>query len=106
VKFPCNLCTNDYLTHLCPKLVKFVRLLSLPLVVLMNPFSHKHQMASSSSNAKNVASGSQNPPTQDSDHLCINIVKYEVNVATLSHDYSSPQTVSSLESPSPPKMPL
>jgi hypothetical protein len=63
-------------------------------------------MASSSSNAKNVASGSQNPPTQDGDHLCINVVKYEVNVATRSRDYSSPHTVPGLKSPPPPEMPL
>jgi hypothetical protein len=40
------------------------------------------------------------------DHLCINMVKYEVNVATRSHDYSSPQTVPGLESPPPPETPL
>jgi hypothetical protein len=74
--------------------------------VLTNPFPHNQHMASSSSNAKNVASGSQNPPTQDGDHLCINMVKYEVNVATRSHDYSSPQTVPGLESPPPPETPL
>jgi hypothetical protein len=40
VKFPCNVCTNDHLTHLCPKLVEATRLLSLPPIVLMNPFPH------------------------------------------------------------------
>jgi hypothetical protein len=30
VKFPCKLCTDDHLTHLCPKLAEAVRLLSLP----------------------------------------------------------------------------
>jgi hypothetical protein len=34
VKFPCNLCTNDHLTHLCPKIVKVARLLSLPPIVI------------------------------------------------------------------------
>ena len=38
VKFPCKLCTNDHLTHLCPKLVEAVRLLNLLPVVLTNPF--------------------------------------------------------------------
>jgi hypothetical protein len=74
--------------------------------VLTNPFPHNQHMASSSSNARNVASGSQNPPTQDNDHLCINMVKSEVNVATRSHDYSSSQTVPGLESPPPLEMPL
>jgi hypothetical protein len=72
----------------------------------MNPFPNNQHMASSSSNAENVVSGSQNPPTQDSDHLCINMVKYEVNVATQSRDYSSPKTILGIESPPPPDMPL
>jgi hypothetical protein len=40
VKLPCKLCTDDHLTHLCPKLVEATRLLSLPLFVLTNPFPH------------------------------------------------------------------
>jgi hypothetical protein len=63
VKFPCKLCTNNHLTHLCPKIVEATRLLSLLPAVLTNLFPHNHQMASSSSNAENEASGSQNPPT-------------------------------------------
>jgi hypothetical protein len=89
VKFPYKLCTDDQLTHLCPKLVEAVRILSLPPIVLTNPFPYNQHMASSSSNAINAASGSQNPPTQDGDHLCINMVKSEVNLATWSRDYSS-----------------
>jgi hypothetical protein len=106
VNFPCKLCTNYHLTHLCPKLAEAARLLSLPPIVLMNPFPHNQHMASISSNATNVVSGSQNPPTQDGDHLCINMVKYEVNVATRSSDYNYPQTVPSLESPPPSETPL
>jgi hypothetical protein len=106
VKFPYKLCTNDHLTHLCPKLVEVVRLLSLSPVVLTNPFPDNYHMASSSSNVRNATSGSQNPSAQDGDRLCINMVKSKVNVATQYNDYSSSQTVSSLESPPPLEMPL
>jgi hypothetical protein len=82
VKFPCKLCTDDHLTHLCPKLVESVRLLPLPLAMLTNLFPHNQHMASSSSNAGNVVGGSQNPLPQDGDHLCINMVNYQVSVAT------------------------
>jgi hypothetical protein len=58
VKFPCKLCTKYHLTHLCPKLAEVVMILSLLPVVLTNPFSHNQHMASSSSNAKDVTSGS------------------------------------------------
>jgi len=40
VKFTCKIYTNNHLTHLCPKLVEVARLLSLPLIVLTNPFPH------------------------------------------------------------------
>jgi hypothetical protein len=106
VKFPYNLCTDDHLTHLCPKILEAMRILSLPSVVLTNPFPHNQHTASSSLNSKNVVSGIQNPSTQDDDCLCINMVKSEVNIDTQYHDYSSPQTVPSLESPPPLKTPL
>jgi hypothetical protein len=38
VKFPCKLCKDDHLTHLCPKLEEASRLLSQPPTVLTNPF--------------------------------------------------------------------
>jgi hypothetical protein len=97
---------DNHLTHLCPKLEEAARILSLPPVMLKNHFPHNQHMASSSLNAKNVASGSQNPLVEDDDHLWINMVKYEVNVATRSHNYSSSQTIPSLKSPPPLKMSL
>jgi hypothetical protein len=106
VKFPCKLYTDDHLTHSCPKLVEVARLLSLPSTMLNNPFLHKQHMASSSSNVINAKNGSQNSLTQDGDHLCINMVKSEVNVATRSHNYSSSQTVLGLYSPLSLETPL
>jgi hypothetical protein len=82
VKFPCKICTYDHLTHLCPKLVESTRLLSLPPSMLMNPFPHNQHMALSSSNARNMTSGSQNPSSEDGDRLCINMVDAKVHVAT------------------------
>jgi hypothetical protein len=60
VKFPCKLCTDDHLTHLCPKLAKVVRLLAQSPIMLMNPFPHNHHLALSSSNIENEAGGGQN----------------------------------------------
>jgi hypothetical protein len=40
VKFPCKICNDEHLTHLCPKLMEVKRLLSLPPIVLTNPFPH------------------------------------------------------------------
>jgi hypothetical protein len=78
------------------QLVESARLLSLSLIVLKNTFPHNKHMASSSSNAGNVAGGSQNPLAQDGDRLSINMVNSQVNVAAQSHDYNSPQIVPGL----------
>jgi hypothetical protein len=89
VKFPCKICIDDHLTHLYPKIEEVVRILSLSPDVLTNYFLHNQHMALSSSNDGNVVSGSQNLLTQDNDLLCINMVKYQVNLPTHSHNYSS-----------------
>jgi hypothetical protein len=102
VKFPCKLCTDDHITYLYPKLAEAVRQLSLPPIVMTNPFPHNHHMASSSSNSRNAVSGSQNPSLQDDDRLCINIVDVKFNLATQSRDYSSSQAIPNIESPPPP----
>jgi hypothetical protein len=84
VKFPCKLCTDEHLTHLCPKLVEDARILNIPPAVLTNPFPHNQHMASSSSNAENVAGGSQNPPSQGGDRFCINMLDEKIDIATRS----------------------
>jgi len=103
VKFPCKLCTDDHLTHLCPKLVEAARILNLPPDVLTNPFPQNQHLASSSSNAGNAPGGSQNPPPQDNDRVCINMVDAKIDIATRSRDYSSSKASTSLEAPPPPR---
>jgi hypothetical protein len=102
VKFPCKLCTDDHLTHLCPKLVEAARILNLSPAVLTNPFPHNQQLALTSLNAKNASSGSQNPPSQYGDHVCINMVDVKIDIATCSRDYISSKVSTSLEVPPPP----
>jgi hypothetical protein len=102
VKFPCKICTNDHLTHLCPKLVEATRLLNLPPTVLTNPFPHNQHLASSSSNASNASGVGQNPSSQDDDRVCINMFHAKIDIATLSQDYNSSKASASLEAPPPP----
>jgi hypothetical protein len=106
VKFPCKLCKDDHLTHLCPKIEEASRLIAQQPVVLTNPFPHNQNMASGTSNTGNASSGSQNPSAHDGGHLCINMVKSQIDVATRSHDYGSSQTVLGPEPPPPPETPL
>jgi hypothetical protein len=74
--------------------------------VLTNPFPHNQHMDLGSSNTKNVSSGNQNPSTHEGDHLCVNMVKSQIDVATRSRDYDSSQNFIGPESPPPPKTPL
>jgi hypothetical protein len=106
VKFPCKLCKDDHLTHLCPKIEEFLRLIALQPVVLTNPFPHNQNMTSGTSNTGNASSGSQNPSAHDGGHLCVNMVKSQIDVATRSRDYGSSQTVLGPEPPPPLETPL
>jgi hypothetical protein len=106
VKFPFKIFTDYHLTHLYPKLKQVARLLSLLPLMLTNPFLHNQHMALSSSNDENASNGIQNPSTHEDNCICVNMVKYQINVATRSHDYSSSQTVPGVQSPPPPKVPL
>ena len=63
-------------------------------------------MVLGSSNTKNASSGNQNPSTHEGDHLCVNMVKSHINVATRSRNYNYSQVVPSIESPPPLETPL
>jgi hypothetical protein len=59
-KYPCNLCTEDHLTHQCPQLAKAQKLLAQQQpVMLTNPFPHGKNLTQSSSS---VEGASQGPP--------------------------------------------
>jgi hypothetical protein len=82
VKFHCKLCKDDHLTHLCPKIEEALRLLSQPRAILKKLFPHNQHMALRTSNTGNASSRSQNPSEHEGGHLCVNMVKYQIDVAT------------------------
>jgi hypothetical protein len=43
-----------------------------------------------------------NPPSQDGDRVCINMVDAKIDIATHSRDYGSSKSITSLEAPPPP----
>lgn len=102
VKFPCKLCTDDHLTHLCAKLVEAMRLLNLLPVVLTNPFPQNQHLALISKSTENALGGSQNLPSQDGDHVCINMVNVKIDISTHSRDSISSKASTNLEAPPPP----
>jgi hypothetical protein len=63
-KYPCNLCTKDHPTHLCPRPVEAQKLLTQQQpAVLTHPFPHGKNMTEASSSADG---GSQGPPLSSS----------------------------------------
>jgi hypothetical protein len=103
---PCKLCKDDHLSHLCPQIEEASRLLSQMPTVMTNPFQNNQHMSSETSNTRNALSRSKNPSTHEGGHLCINMVKYHIDVATQSCDYGSSQTIIGPKYPPPPKTPL
>jgi hypothetical protein len=106
MKFPFKLCKDDHLTHLFPKIEEASRILSKSSIVLTNSFPHYQHMALGPPNTKNASRGSQNSLTHEGGHLCVNMVKSQIDVATRSCDYIYLETVVGLESPPPLEIPL
>jgi hypothetical protein len=63
-------------------------------------------MASGTSNIVNVSSRIKNPSAHEGGHICVNMAKSHINVATRSHDYGSSHTVVGPEPPPSAKAPL
>jgi hypothetical protein len=73
VKFLCNLCTDDHLTHQCPRLEEAQNLLAQQQpVVLTNPFPQGKNMAQASS-SMNVPGGNQGAPMPNANNGATNI---------------------------------
>ena len=70
VKFPCKLCKDDHLTHLCPHIDESSRFIAQGPAVLTNPLPHNQNM---NSRTHDQYGGDQDPPEASSGHGCINM---------------------------------
>jgi hypothetical protein len=97
VKFPCNICSEDHLTHQCPNMEEAQCLLvQQQPVVLKNPFPQGNNMQVGSSGG-NPQGGTQNAPLSDGTMSFINMVnhkKEDIDLLTKSHDYGNPESTS------------
>ena len=99
VKFPCKLCKDDHLTHLCPRIDEASRFLAQGPVVLTNPLPHNQNM-----DLKSQEQSSENDPPEASARGCINMVR-AAKVVTRAKYYGSSQPNPGKE-PDPPGTPL
>ena len=104
VKFPCKLCKDDHLTHLCPQMEESLKFIAQGPAMFTNPLPNNQNMKSRTIDPGCVSGGTQNPPEVSPGHGCINMVKASKFV-THAKDYGSSQPDLGKE-PNPPESSL
>ena len=90
VKFPCKLCKDDHLTHLCPRMEDALRFITQGQVVLTNPLPHNQNMNSRTHDPHSASGGDKNPSKTSTGHGGINMVR-ATKVVTHAKYYGSSQ---------------
>ena len=71
VKFPCKLCKDDHLTHLCPRMEDASRFIAQGPAVLTNPLHHNQNMNSRTHDPHCASGGDQNPLEASIGHVLV-----------------------------------
>ena len=90
VKFPCKLCGDDHLTHLCPRMEYALKFIAQGPIVFTNPLPNNQNMNSRTMDPGSASSGTPNLLDSASGHGCINMVK-ATSVVTHEKYYGSSQ---------------
>jgi hypothetical protein len=105
-RYPCNLCTEDHPTHLCPRLVEAQKFVTQKQqAVLTNPFQHGQNLTQASTSAEG---GSQEtfPPPNNSSATNVYMVRGDALLTTRAHDYSKPRASEKGKEAKIPSLPL
>ena len=90
VKFPCKLCKDDHLTHLCPHMEDASKFIAQGPTVFTNPLPNNQNMNSRTVDLGITSCGPRNPLDAASGHGCINMVN-PTNVVMCGKEYGSSQ---------------
>ena len=90
MKFPCKLCKDDHLTHLCPRMEDASRFITQGPAVFTSPLPNNQNMNLRTIDPGCASGGTQNPPEAASGHGCINMVR-STKVVTRAKDYGLSQ---------------
>ena len=104
VKFPCKLCKDDHLTHLCPRMEDASKFITQGPIMFTNPLPNNQNMNSRTIDPGFASGGNQNPSEAASGHGCINMMSATKVVAHMKY-YGSSQPDLGKE-PSPHEIPL
>ena len=104
VKFPCKLCKDDHLTHLCPHVEDASKFIAQGPTMFTNPLPNNQNMNSMTVDPSCAFGGTQNLLEAASGHGCINMV-ISTKVVMCAKYYGSSQPDLGKE-PNPPKISL
>ena len=100
VKFPCKLCGDSHLTHLCPKISEAKSLLGQPnaaqqTTILSNPFPHSNQQMVVNAGYQHPPQGGNHPASPQRagpshQDLTIYLMEADVSIQTRAKKYNAP----------------
>jgi hypothetical protein len=105
-RYPCNLCVEDHLTHICPRLVEAQKFFTQKQhAVLTNPFQHGKNLTQASIGTEG---GSQEicPPPNNPSSVNVYMVRGDAFISTRAHDYSKPRASEKGKEDDLPSLPL
>jgi hypothetical protein len=106
VRYPYNLCAEDHLTHLFPRLAEAQKFVTQQQqAVLTNPFQHGKNLTQASASAEGGSQENCPPPN----HACfanIYMVKSDSLITTRAHNYSKPSAPEKGKEAKIPSLPL
>ena len=120
LKFPCKLCKDDHLTHLCPHMEDASKFIAQGLTMFTNPLPNNQNMNSRIVDPGCASGGAQNPSEVAPGHGCINMVKatkvvthakyYGLSQPDLGKEPNPPESSLRIEKPTdkpevPPRIP-
>jgi hypothetical protein len=106
VRYPCNLCAEDHLTHLCPRLAEAQKFVTQQQqAVLTNPFQHGKNLTQASTSAE-LGSQDNFPPPNNSSSMTVCMVKSDAFKTTRAHDYRKPSASEKGKEVEIPSLPL
>jgi hypothetical protein len=105
-RYPCNLCVEDHLTHLCPQLAEAQKFVTQQQqAVLTNPFQHGQNLTQASASTEGGIQENCPPPNNPSS-ANVYMVKRDAFIKTRAHNYSKPSASEKGKEVEIPSLPL
>jgi ribosomal protein L44E len=106
VRYPCNLCVEDHLTHLCPRLAEGQNFVTQQQqAMLTNTFQHGKNLTQASGSTEGGSQETCLPPNNPSS-ANVYMVRGDAFISSRAHDYSKPSASEKGKEVDLPSLPL